>query len=1307
MTSTSSSPQHSQSTQTPESASQSPANPVSSTAASAVSSSAASADSGDWQFWVDRGGTFTDIVAIAPDGQIHTRKLLSENPGQYRDAAVEGIRRLQAEFPELSRDIAAVRMGTTVATNALLERKGEPTLLLITHGLRDQLEIGYQTRPDIFALHIEKPAPLYQQVMEVSERVRADGTVEMPLDEETTLVQLKEAYAQGLRSVAIVLMHAYRYPQHEQRIAAIARHVGFTQISVSHQVSPLVKLVPRGDTTVADAYLSPVLRHYVDQVEGALQALVSTTGQANATPLAQVPLEFMQSNGGLIGAGHFQGRDAILSGPAGGVVGMVRTAEADGFDRIVGFDMGGTSTDVSHYAGELERENETLVNGVRLRVPMMNIHTVAAGGGSIVRFADGRLQVGPESAGAFPGPACYRNGGPLTVTDCNVMLGRVRPEYFPPVFGPDQNLPIDADGVQAQFAELAETVSAATGEHWTAERLASGFLDIAVENMAAAVKKISVQRGYDIQDYVLSGFGGAGGQHACAVAAALGMRRVYLHPMAGVLSAFGIGIADQRWLGDESIEQPLDTASQALGNAMQGLREQSTVHGRETLRVYLRYQGSDTPLLVTWPDAPSDTPYQMLAAQAKEAFEAQHQRLFGFVMPETDIHMDAAQLEIVEPGRDLPACVPQATDKAIDKSKDKARDNSQLSQRQATWPTVSLYLSGQWQSVPVVDRTELMAGDECAGPLLVLDQNSTHLVAADWSLAVLESGALLLCQADAADMEQADSQLQTETQAESETKSDPEAHASASQVSGAQVQGAQAPDPIALEVFNHLFMSVAEQMGFVLEKTASSVNIKERLDFSCAVFDRHGELVANAPHIPVHLGSMSESIHVVMRDHPNMQPGDAFVLNTPYNGGTHLPDVTVVKPVFIDPDNTSNADFYVAARGHHADIGGITPGSMPANSQHIEEEGVLLDNQVLMRAGEFQAESIRIVLLSARYPARNPDQNLSDLMAQLAACEKGADELAVLCRRYGVSQVHAYMAHVQDNAEQTLRDCLAQLPSGEFSYEMDDGTRMQVAIRVDQAARVADVDFTGTGYRRSQRMHPGNFNAPTSVVRAAVLYCFRVLVDKPMPLNAGFFRALRIHVPEASIIAPEYPAAVVSGNVETAQALVDCLMGALQLMAGGQGTNNNFTFGNDTYQYYETLCGGAGASARGAGASGVHTHMTNSRLTDPEILEQRFPVVLDWFHTRQLSGGEGVHTGGNGVERHIRFLETMQANIISGHRQVPTFALNGAGEGKVGSNFVKRANGRMEWLQSCADVTLEAGDTFCIHTPGGGGWQPE
>ena len=1233
--------------------------PASSSTASQISAASLS----PWQFWIDRGGTFTDVVARLPDGRLLCDKLLSENPDHYPDAAVEGIQRFLARFPEYQQQpISDVKMGTTVATNALLERKGEPTLLLVSHGLRDQLEIGYQARPDIFATLIQRPPALYDQVIEVPERVRFDGTVELPLDLESSKWLLEQAQARGIRSVAIVLMHAWRYPDHEIRLGELAAELGFEQISLSHEVSPLIKLVPRGDTTVADAYLSPVLRRYVEQVERALP---------------DGKLQFMQSNGGLTPAERFHGKDAVLSGPAGGVVGMVETAAQDGFSRLVGFDMGGTSTDVSHYNGELERETETEVAGVRLRVPMMNIHTVAAGGGSIVHFTDGRLQVGPESAGAFPGPAAYRNGGPLTVTDCNLLLGKIQPELFPAVFGPEQSQSLDLVGVQQAFEVLAQQVSEQSSRHYTPEALAEGFLAIAVDSMANAARQISIQRGYDVREYVLNAFGGAGAQHACLVAEALGIQQVYLHPKAGVLSAYGIGLADRRWVGEAAVEQSLGVAMtssesleqqnqriQAVNEAtlvLADLRQRSCDQGgmsgleriRDVQRAYLRYQGADTPLLVAF-----DTAADMIAA-----FEQQHRQLFGFVHENSPILLDAVQLERIEPG-----FKPEQT-----------LDTPDVAAEGVCTHEVAMYLAGQWQTVPVRVRDQLSVDFQASGPLLITEPTSTIVIEPGWSCRLLASGALILCR-----------------DAVSETESD-------------NTSTAIQRDPIQLEIFNNLFMSVAEQMGLVLEKTASSVNIKERLDFSCALFDRHGELVANAPHIPVHLGSMSESVQAVMQQHTEMQPGDAFVLNTPYQGGTHLPDVTVVKPVFVQSQSVQ-PDFYVAARGHHADIGGITPGSMPARSSHIDEEGILLNNLVLVRAGEFQRESLLAVLTDARYPARNPQQNLDDLQAQLASCEKGAQELARLCLHYGTDTVHAYMEFVQDNAEETLRARLADVQSGAFSYRMDDDTEFRVSIDVDQQAGHATVDFSGTGYRPETLQHPGNFNAPTSVVKAAVLYCFRLLVAKPMPLNAGFFRALTIKVPEASIIAPQYPAAVVSGNVETAQYLVDTLMGALGIMAGSQGTNNNFTFGNADFQYYETLCGGAGASALGAGASAVHTHMTNSRLTDPEILEQRFPVVLDHFHIRAASGGEGAFRGGDGVERHIRFLVPVTANIISGHRRVPTFGLAGGKEGTTGFNYVLRAGElpTLERLQGSDCVELAAGDTFCVHTPGAGGYgEPE
>jgi 5-oxoprolinase (ATP-hydrolysing) len=1308
-----------------------------------------------WQFWMDRGGTFTDIVAKKPDGTLVTHKLLSENPAHYKDAAIQGIRELLGLSDDQALPIEMideVKMGTTVATNALLERKGEPTLLVTSHGLGDVLKIGYQTRPDIFALNIILPEQLYVGVEEASERLLADGTIDRPLDEEGLAVRLIEWRKQGIESIAIAFAHGYRFPKHEKAVGRLAQELGFKQVSLSHEVSPLVKLVPRGDTTVMDAYLSPILRRYVEQVDSELSnrdvfynQLSDNTSVKNDS---KIPLYFMQSNGGLVDAHKFRGKDAILSGPAGGVVGMVETASNDGFERIIGFDMGGTSTDVAHFNAshlrsdqlesakketehdvrEYEREFETQIAGVRLRAPMMNIHTVAAGGGSIVTFADGRFQVGPESAGAFPGPACYRNGGPLTITDCNVLLGKVKAEYFPECFGPKRNQGLDYFGVKQQFDQLAKDINTESVARYTAEEIAQGFLTIAIENMANAVKKISLQRGYDVGSYILNAFGGAGAQHACLVAESLGMTQVYLHPFAGVLSAYGIGLAKERWLGEESLQLEIfntyssnaDPSSVKSTQALRScevldeielrqirLQQQASVSISKALnnkttcshtqhniqdfwRIHIKYKGTDTPLLLTLPN-------NLDLTKVTEKFHQLHHQTFGFSNPERTVILEALQLERVVGGRDA-----KHSDETQEYKRDPYTGELKVIAHSDMTCHVKSCANGKMKSdhktfkVPVYRREQLPKNVEIRGPALIAENNSTIVIEPNWVGIVIESGALVLTY-------QAVTAVDENTDRGSHSKTELKL---------------SCPDAIQLEVFNNLFMFVAEQMGFVLEKTAASVNIKERLDFSCALFDKKGELVANAPHIPVHLGSMSESIKVVINNNPKMKSGDAFVLNTPYNGGTHLPDITIVKPVFISEEVNDlkgkyrKADFYVAARGHHADVGGITPGSMPARSRHINEEGILLDNLCLVKEGEFQTEMITLALSDHEFPARNIEQNIADLKAQLAACEKGAQELVRLSRQYGLDTLHAYMGHVQDNAENTLKHCLKNLDSGAFEYRMDDGSLIKVDIIVDQMNGRAKVDFTGTSDQ-----HVGNFNAPTSVTKAAVLYVFRCLVAKPMPLNAGFFRALDIIVPEGSMLAPQYPAAVVSGNVETAQYIVDALLGALGIMAASQGTNNNFTFGDDEFQYYETLCGGAGATNTHKGASGVHSHMTNSRLTDIEILEQRFPVMLEHFAIRPCSGGSGEYKGGDGIERHIRFLKPMSATIISGHRKVPTFGMAGGGFGKVGMNFIQRfvhdrqaiailekKPFKLEFLKGCTDIQMNKGDVFCIHTPGGGGY---
>lgn len=1199
-----------------------------------------------WQIWIDRGGTFTDIVARRPDGSIVTHKLLSENPEKYRDAAVHGIREVLGctageQIP--AQLIGAVKMGTTVATNALLERKGDRTLLVITKGFGDALRIGYQTRPDLFARHIVLPEMLYETVLEVDERTSAHGETVTPLDEIAARDGLQKCYDLGIRGVAIAFMHGYRYPAHEQRIAEIAAEIGFTQISTSHRVSPLMKLVSRGDTTVVDAYLSPILRRYVDQVAGQL----GTTGN-NGTRLM-----FMQSNGGLTDADLFQGKDAILSGPAGGVVGMVKTAAMGGYTQLIGFDMGGTSTDVAHYNGEYERSFETMVAGVRMRAPMMHIHTVAAGGGSILHFDGSRYRVGPESAGANPGPACYRRGGPLAVTDCNVMLGKIHPEYFPHVFGPNADQPLDIEAVKTGFLALARKISEHTGTALQSpEKVAEGFLRIAVENMANAIKKISVQRGYDVTSYTLNCFGGAGGQHACLVADALGMKRVFLHPFAGVLSAYGMGLADIRSMRELHLEYPLDAEcprrieEAAIPLEIETVQEVTAQDiprkDIELIRkAHIRYEGTDATLLV---DVDS-------LAGMTAAFEHAHRQRFGFIDPDRAMVVEALSVE--------------AVGKTETMSTTEANIPPTIHPPPAPHNSVAMVSGGEWTKVPLYQREQLVAGQKITGPAIVVEQTGTVVVEEGWSATTNSHGHLILERY----------QPRTQTQAIGTTA-----------------------DPVMLEVFNNLFMSIAEQMGATLANTSYSVNIKERLDFSCALFNAEGNLVANAPHVPVHLGSMGESIKTVIReDRATMRPGNVYMLNAPYNGGTHLPDVTVITPVFSDDGR--DVLFYVASRGHHADIGGRTPGSSPPDSSHIDEEGVLIDNFLLVEEGNLRATETRTLLASGPYPCRNIDQNMADLAAQIAANETGVQELRKMVTTFGLDVVHAYMQHVQDNAEESVRRVLDVLQNGSFLYEMDGKQHIQVAISVDRDKREATIDFTGTSPQSS-----GNYNAPTAVCKAAVLYVFRTLVADAIPLNEGCMKPLKLIIPPHSMISPEYPAAVISGNTEVSQAITDALYGALGLLASSQGTMNNFVYGNTTHQNYETICGGTGAGPDHPGTSAVHSHMTNTRMSDPEVVEWRFPVRVESFAIRHGSGGHGRFMGGDGVVRKVRFLEPMTATVLSSHRETEPYGLEGGLPGQKGENSVLRADGTVSMLSGNDEVFLSTNDVFVIKTPGGGGY---
>jgi 5-oxoprolinase (ATP-hydrolysing) len=1207
-----------------------------------------------WQFWIDRGGTFTDIVGCAPDGALHTHKLLSENPSQYPDAAVEGIRRLLGLAPgELitTERVASVKMGTTVATNALLERKGERTLLVITSGFRDALRIATQARPRLFDRHIVLPELLYERVIEVAERVSARGETILPLDESALRAGLQGAFADGLRSCAIVFLHGYRYVEHELAAEGVARQIGFTQISVSHRVSPLIKLVPRGDTTVVDAYLSPILRRYVDRV---------------AHLMPGVPLFFMQSSGGLTQAHHFQGKDAILSGPAGGIVGMVRAAQAAGHAKLIGFDMGGTSTDVSHFAGEYERAFDAEIGGVRVRAPMMSIHSIAAGGGSIIRFDGARLRVGPESAGASPGPASYRRAGPLTITDANVLLGRIQPEFFPRVFGPGANESLDAGVVARRFAELAERMTAATGNPISPEQVAAGALQIAVGSMANAVKRISVMHGYDVSGYTLQCFGGAGGQHACQVADALGMTCVFIHPLAGVLSAYGMGLADQIAIRETAVERELDElglreARRLAGRLRVATGAQLVAQGvsaatlRTVARVHIRYQGTDTALGVELPL--QSTPLDAVAA-IREGFESSYRRRFAFLMPNQSLVIESVSVECIAPGVDaLGATVPGAAAPTALATAD---------------ATLSMYcLGGESEAgrrEARLFRVEtLRAGAIIDGPAILAERNATTVIEPGWRASVTGAGCVELHR----------------------VRPRIARHAAGTRV-----------DPVMLELFNNVFMNIAEQMGLRLQNTAYSVNIKERLDFSCALFDAEGSLIANAPHMPVHLGSMSESIRTVIARNPQMQNGDVYVLNDPYHGGTHLPDVTVVTPVYLD-DGDATPSFFVASRGHHADIGGTTPGSMPPFSTSIADEGVLIDNFKLIERGVLREGALRDLLKLGVHPSRNPAQNLADLRAQIAANEKGALELKSAVAQHGQGTVVAYMRHVQDNAEESVRRVITALKDGEFTLPLDNGARIHVSVRVNVRQRSACIDFSGTSPQLTN-----NFNAPRAITTAAVLYVFRTLVDDDIPLNAGCLKPLQIILPEGCMLNPRSPAAVVAGNVETSTCVTNALFGALGVMAASQCTMNNFTFGNAQYQYYETIAGGSGAGPEFAGTSVVQTHMTNSRLTDPEVLEFRFPVRLESFEIRALSGGAGRWRGGDGAVRRMRFLEAMTASILSNGRRHGAFGLGGGEAGATGRNWIERVDGRVEWLGHLAEVDMQRGDIFVICTPGGGGYGP-
>lgn len=1191
-----------------------------------------------WDFWVDRGGTFTDIVGVSPSHQVVTLKLLSINPNQYRDASIAGIKKIlelsdsQSIPTELVR---SVKIGTTVATNALLEHKGEPTILAITQGFGDALKIGYQNRPKIFDLNIRLPEELYDHVIEVGERIMANGEVFLDLHEESIYDDLRRAYDQGFRSLAIVLMHGYAYPQHEQRIKQIAEDIGFPQISVSHETIPLMKLISRGDTTVVDAYLSPLLKRYIEDLK---------------QELGEIPIFFMQSNGGLVSETLFRGKESILSGPAGGVVGMVKTGEDAGFRKVIGFDMGGTSTDVSHFLGEYERQYETEIAGIKLRSPMLHINTIAAGGGSMIQFKNGRYLVGPDSAGATPGPACYRQNGPLTLTDCNVLLGKIQPDYFPKIFGPDGDKPIDSEIVRQKFSELQKTIRKESKEENSLEYIAEGFLQVAIENMANAIKKISIAKGYDTTDYLLNGFGGAAGQHVCRVADALGIHQVLIHPHAGVLSAVGIGLADFRTIVQKNIELPLSKSlCNDLQNSLENLKEQCRENFLQQdietstlsyiIKAHIRYEGTDTDLPIHYDE------YSVM----ESSFRTLYQQQFGFIDENRKLILTSLSIEGISKGR-----------------------HEQLESQKETSPSIlpkqtRFFTNNTWVDAELYRRNTLVPNQTIVGPAIITETNATTVIEPEWQGEIQENGNLILSR--------------------KKTKEKSTRHSTN-------------VNPIMLEVFNNRFMNIAEQMGIVLKNTACSVNIKERLDFSCALFDSEGELIANAPHIPVHLGSMGESVKSIIKTFSGeIYPGDVFITNDPYNGGTHLPDITIITPVF---DNTNERIlFYTGSRGHHADIGGITPGSMPANSHSIDEEGVYITNRKIVDKGNFLENETLKLFTDIPYPARNPQQNIEDLKAQIAANHNGVKNLQHLCEEFSIEVVKAYMQHVRNNARESVKKAIKGLNSGSYTYRLDSDKIIQLTVTINKEKGTASFDFTGTSPQLDI-----NYNAPKAVTIACVIYVLRCLVKEDIPLNAGCLEPIDIIIPEKCFLNPQPPAPVVAGNVETSQSVVDTILGALQTIAASQGTTNSFTFGNDTFQYYETICGGAGAGDGFQGASAVHTHITNTRLTDPEVLEWRFPVLLESFTIRTGSGGKGKYNGGDGTDRRILFLDSMTASILSSHRKYPPFGMKGGLPGEVGKNWVERSDGTVEHLNGCATVEMQRGDLFAISTPGGGGYGP-
>ena len=1221
-------------------------------------------------------------------------------------------------------------MGTTIGTNALLERKGARTVLVTTQGFADVVRIGYQNRPNIFALEIKLPHALYEQVVEFQERIHANGEIAQIANTGKLKNELKAAFDRGIESCAIALLHGYKYPEHELLAASIAAQVGFKQISLSHDCAALMKYVSRTDTTLVDAFLTPLLKNYIRSLE---------------KDLGRKRLFFMQSNGGLSESSLFRGKDSILSGPAGGLIGAVKAAEKCGFDQLITFDMGGTSTDVAHFSGQFDYVYDTELSGVRIRAPMMDIHTVAAGGGSILSFDGSRLLVGPESAGARPGPMSYRRGGPLTITDVNLLLGRIRRQHFPKIFGANNDEPLDIDSVVIAFDKLSKQISRDTDVPTSAEEIAFGFLQIAVSKMSNAIKQVSVQRGHDARQCALVCFGGAGAQVACMIADQLGIKSILIHPLAGLLSAYGIGQADRRLVKDidvnldlmslnyhklhADIEHTREQMAHALAEKGIAIRDQEL-----SVQALLRMEGSDYTLAVPFSD------HRAMA----ESFSKRHQQRFGFTDDARKVFLQSLSIQLIGKTISEQQRVGTSSLALQDRSGRDARapGHDDISRRAAGAPrdddtsasgenrsSVSgeisdasshsiiggektdassqrivgggaldadavelqqIYTNGAWQAARIIKRGSLPKGELLKGPLLIVEEHTTTVVDAGWNLEVIKDGSLILTPGQRETFDTA-----PRIQAEQHRA---EFYKTGEHSGSARAARAFKPDPVTLELFNNLFRFIAEQMGITLQNTSYSVNIKERLDFSCALFDGDGNLIANAPHMPVHLGSMGESVKNLIETHrDNILPGDVYATNDPYSGGTHLPDITVITPAF-DPSG-KRIIFYVASRGHHADIGGISPGSMPSDSTSIDQEGILLKQELLVRDYHFREEEMIALLRSGDFPSRNPPQNIADLKAQVAANTCGINEMNSLIQKWEEETVVAYLHHVQRNAAECVRRTIKNLKSGSFSCTMDDGSVIAVKIDINALDSSAHIDFTGTSPQTSS-----NINAPLAVCKAAVLYVFRTLVKEDIPLNAGCFEPLRLTVPEGCLLNPSYPAAVVAGNVETSQVIVDTLYGALGIMASAQGTMNNLSFGNERYQYYETICGGTGAGDGFNGAGPVQSHMTNSRLTDPEVLESLFPVILEYFRERPNSGGKGAHHGGCGAARKIRFKESMTASILSNRRSTEPHGLRGGEPGLPGRNVLSKPNGKTQVLGANAKILLQAGDCLEIETPGGGGF---